>query len=86
MVGKLDCEEWKGKTCSWKWTSLETKMVLLAKSKTLYPLIPAGKPRKTHGMALGSNLVLWWLRVDTKHREPNNLRCEYGGEWWNKSS
>ena len=65
-------------------TSLETKIVWESRSKTFYPLTLKGKPRKTHFLALGENLVLVWEIVDAKHNqlklwEENNLAaCEKG--------
>ena len=48
----------KGKTVSWNVTSLDTKIFLVARLRTLKPLTPKGNPRKTQGIDLGSNLDL----------------------------
>ena len=54
----------KGKTVSWKTSSLEMKMFLVVKSNTLYPSTPKGYPKKTHFLALGANLDLLCERVE----------------------
>ena len=54
----------KGKTISWKTTSLEMKIFLVVKSNTLYPLTPKRYPKKKHFLALGANLDLLCERVE----------------------
>lgn len=68
--------EWKGKTLSWKITSLETKYWWVCRSRSLYPFTPGGYPKKTQAVALGSNLVLWLERLEAYQRQPNTLRWE----------
>ena len=72
----------KGKNVSWKDTSLETKIFLVAKLSNLKPLTPKGNPRKSQGIDLGSNLDLLWDRVEAKHRQPKTFKwTKEGGVW-----
>ena len=55
----------KGKMDSLKMTSLDRNKVLVDKSYNLYPLVPKGYPRKMQAFALGSNLDLFLVKVET---------------------
>jgi len=48
-------------------------------SNRTYPLIPVLNPRKTHFLALGSNLVLLLSRVEAKHKDPKVFKSRYVG-------
>ena len=64
----------KGKTISWKTTSLEMKIFLVVKSNTLYPLTPKGYHKKKHFVCLGANLDLLCERVDAQQRHPKTFK------------
>ena len=72
----------KENTVSWKVTSLETKIFLVAKLSNLKPLTPKGNPRKTQGIDLGSNLDILWDKVEEKKRQPKTCKwTKEGGVW-----
>ena len=50
--------EVNGKLVSWKTTSMEMKISYASRVRTLYPFLPNGYPRNTHGLALGRKLSL----------------------------
>lgn len=63
----------QGKRFSQNDTSLEICILLVLKSKTLYPFVFKGYPTKMCYVDLGSNLSLWTV-IKGKQRHPKYLR------------